>query len=188
MNEVLKTIADRYACRDYKDAMPSKEDLEAIAQAAIEAPSALNKQPWQILVVQDKTLMKDLEDEGLSMLAAMEDKTMYNNIISRGGKLFYNAPCMILIAVNEKDTNGYERIDLGIAAQNAVLAASSLGIASVHCGFAVFPFSGERGPEFLKRFQVPEGYSVGLGILLGYANTTKEPHEPDENKITWIGA
>ena len=48
MNETLNVIAKRYSCRDFKNEMPSDEILQAIAEAAIQAPSGMNRQAWQL--------------------------------------------------------------------------------------------------------------------------------------------
>ena len=47
--------------------------------------------------------------------------------------------------------------------------------------------SGLRTEEFSKRLGFPEGYAYGCSVLLGYANTAKEPHVPDQDKITFVG-
>jgi len=186
MNEVLKTIAERYTCRDYKDQMPTYEMLQAIAQAAIEAPSGMNRQAWRVIVVQDKQLIEDLASEGISYLESLEDKSMYNRIMERGGKLFYGAPCMIVVPIDPKQY-GPALIDCGILCQNITLAAASLGLASTMCGLLGTAFaSGKRSQEFAKRLGFPEGYAFGCSVLLGYANTKKPPHIPDKDKIIHI--
>jgi len=186
MNETLKTIEKRFSCRSYTDEMPDDASLNAIAQAAIQAPSGMNRQLWQIIVVKNKELIASLEAEGIKVLASMEDQSMYERIMARGGKLFYNAPCLILIAIKEAYPKGAELIDCGIVAQNVVLAATSLGIDNVHCGFLNMAFAGEKADEFKTRLQFPEGYQCGMGILLGYAQQNTSPHIPDQNKITII--
>ena len=55
MNETLKTIANRYSCRSYTGEAIEREKVEAIALAGIQAPSAMNLQPWEIVVIQDKS-------------------------------------------------------------------------------------------------------------------------------------
>jgi hypothetical protein len=45
---------------------------------------------------------------------------------------------------------------------------------------------GKRAQEFSKRLGFPEGYKFGCSVLLGYAKTTKPPHEPDKDKIMFI--
>jgi nitroreductase len=186
MNETLKVIAKRYACRDYKSEMPSDEILQAIAEAGIQAPSGMNRQDWRVIVVKDKELMKDMESEGMSYLASLEGKSAYNRIMDRGGRLFYGAPCMIVVPIDQKQFSSAV-LDCGIVCQNIALAATSLGLGNVICGLTGTAFaSGLRAEEFSKRLGFPEGYAYGGSILLGYANTVKEPHTPDMDKISFV--
>ncbi len=186
MNETLEVIAERYSCRDFKDEMPSDELLRSIAQAAIQAPSGMNRQAWRVIVVKDKELTRDMEAEGMSFLSNMEDKTAYNRIMERNGQLFYGAPCMIVVPI-DPEQYGPALIDCGILCQNIVLAATSLGIANVMCGYAGLAFaSGLRAEEFSRRLGFPEGYAFGCSVLLGYANTKRPPHIPDESKISFV--
>ena len=60
MNETLKAIATRYSCRDYAEKPVDKELLQAIAEAAVQSPSAMNNQPWHIIVITDKELITAL--------------------------------------------------------------------------------------------------------------------------------
>lgn len=186
MNETLKVIAERYSCRNYKDEIPSDEILQAIAEAAIQAPSGMNRQAWRVIVVKDKELIHDMETEGMSYLANMEDKSSYNRIMERGGRLFYGAPCMIVVPIDPAQY-APALIDCGILCQNITLAATSLGIANIMCGFTGLAFaSGVRAEEFSKRLGFPDGYAFGCSVLLGYANETRVPHIPDKEKITFI--
>lgn len=186
MNETLKVISQRYSCRDFKSEMPSDKLLQAIAQAAIQAPSGMNRQAWRVIVVKDKGLIQEMEEEGMSYLANMEDKSSYNRIMERGGKLFYGAPCMIVVPI-DPEQYGPALVDCGILCQNIALAATSLGIANIMCGFTGLAFaSGLRAEEFRKRLGFPEGYAFGCSVLLGYANTAREPHVPDESKIFFV--
>jgi len=186
MNETLKTIATRYSCRSFTGEPLEEKDLSAISQAAIQAPSGMNRQGWQVIVVKDNALIREMEAEGMKVLSLMEDKSLYERIMARGGKLFYNAPCMIILAIEESALEGAEWMDCGIVAQNIALAATSLGIANVHCGFTTMAFSGDKASEFKCRLKFPQGYKCGIGILLGYATETGSPHVPNQEKITVI--
>ncbi|MCL2150266.1 MAG: nitroreductase [Dehalococcoidia bacterium] len=186
MNDTIKTIAERFSCRSFTDQVPEDKYLTTIAQAAIQAPSGMNRQYWQVIVVKNKKLMADLDSEGMAILSHLEDKTMYERIMKRGGKLFYNAPCMMVIVIKEASPKGAELIDCGILAQNISLAATSLGIANLHCGLVALAFVGNRANEFKERLQFPMGYEFGLGVLLGYAEKAASPHAPNPDKITYI--
>lgn len=186
MNNTLETISRRYSCRGFLDKAISDEDLSLIANAAIQAPSGMNRQHWQIIIINNKALLSEMETEGMRIMSQMPDKTMYERIQSRGGRLFYNAPCMAYIAVKATSQKGAELIDLGIVAQNISLAATSLGIGNCHCGLAALCFAGSKAEEFKKKLKFPEGYECGLGVLLGYAKEPGKPHSPDKSKITII--
>lgn len=186
MNDTLKVITERYSCRDFRDEMPSDEILQAIADAGIKAPSSMNRQPWRVIVVKDPELIRDIEEETFARISEMEDKTLYNRIVERGGKVFYTAPCMVVIPVFP-DERCLSLIDCGIVCQNITLAATSLGVNSVICGLARLAFLDDcKAEEFSKRLRFPEGYVFGISVLLGYANTSKAPHEPDKDKIIFI--
>jgi len=183
MNETLKTIAGRYSCRDFLDTPLEKGQIDALVEAALASPSAMNRQPWHIIVVTDKKLIDELDLAGMDILAAAEDKSGYERIMARGGKIFYNAPCMMVVA---SDGTHYSAMDCGILSQNVSLAAHSLGLGSVICGMAGIPLSGARGDEFKKRLKFPEGYGFGVAILVGAAKSGKEPHELDRTKVSYV--
>lgn len=185
-NETIKTMLRRYSCRAYTGRIPSDEDLRIIANAAVAAPSAMNLQRWQVIVVKNQELIRDMEAEGMRILENMEDKSTYERIMSRGGKLYYNAPSMVVIAIPKNENPGSELLDCGIITQNIALAATSLGIDNVICGMTRLCFSHERADEFKQRLNFPEGYDFGMSVLLGYAQTPGKPHEPDMGKVTFV--
>jgi len=187
MNETLKSIAERYSCRDFSDGPLTGEQVNYIVNAALAAPSAMNRQPWQLIAVTDKKIIEELDAEGMGFLAAAEDKSAYERMMSRGGKMLYNAPCMFIVA---SDTTGsaYAMMDCGILSQNIALSAQSLGLGSVICGMAGIPFKGKNGAEWKKRMQFPDGYEFGIAILVGRPESGGQPHESDMGKVTYIGA
>ena len=185
MNSTLKNIRERFSCRDFTDQMPTDEQLEAITQAAIQSPSGMNLQSWQVIAITNKELIADMEKEGIRILKN-ENEAMYQRIMSRNGTLFYHAPCMIVFPVKIGNPPGSELIDLGIIAQTAVLAATSLDLASLHCGLVGYCFAGEKADEFKKRLAFPDGYECGMAVLLGHAKKQGAPHVPDQSKITYI--
>ena len=183
MNEVLKAISERYSCRAFTDEKPSDDIINAIAKAAVEAPSGMNKQGWRVIVVKDSALIKEIDADGMATLKAQEDQSAYERMMGRGGKLLYNAPCMIVV-VNEA---GGSELDVGLVSQNVTLAATSLGLGSIIVGMLRMPLSGTRGDEFKKRLGFPEGFDFGMSILFGYeAAKGGKPHVPDMDKIIVI--
>lgn len=180
--DTIETIRTRYSCRAFTEKMPSDSDLQTIAQAGVCAPSGMNRQLWRVIVLKNQELIQELEREGMKNLAALPDKSTYERILTRGGKLYYNAPCIMLIPIAEELL-----LDCGIVTENIALAATSLGIDTLICGLAKFSFAGEQGESFKKRLKFPAGYNLGIAVLLGYAeNPGGTPHMPDMDKILWI--
>lgn len=182
MNETLQTIAARYSCRDYDGRLPEKEKLEAIAKAAVQSPSGMNRQGWKIQVITDKAFIEEMDADGMRFLKEQEDPSGYQRFMERGGKLYYDAPCMFVI-LKQPDTD----LDAGIVSENIALAATSLGLGNVICGMAAIPFNGPKGDDFKKRAGFTEGYAFGMAVLVGYAKTEGTPHVPDMAKIQFIG-
>ena len=183
----IESIRTRYSCRAFSDKMPSEENLRTIAEAAIAAPSGLNRQLWRVVVVKNRELIYELEAEGMRNLAAFPDKAMYERIMSRGGTIYYNAPCMVIVPIAKAEPAGAELFDCGIVAENIALAATSLGIDNLICGLAAFSFAGEKAALFKQQLQFPDNYEIGIAVLLGYAAAPGgKPHEPDFDKIIVI--
>ena len=181
MNETLQTIKNRYSCRSYTGVPLEKEQAEAIALAAVQSPSAMNRQPWKILVLQNKELIDEMDAILMEHLSKQEDKSAYERMMGRGGKVFYNAPCMFIIAKKEGTD-----LDCGIVSENIALAASALGLGNVICGMAGFVFGTEKGAA-IKTKVIPEGYDFGVAVLVGHAaDNAGTPHEPDMEKIIYL--
>jgi nitroreductase len=183
MNETLKIITERYSCRDFTGTALTDAQIKALVDAALAAPSGMNRQPWHIIVVTDKALIDELDVEAMGILGAAEDKSGYERIKSRGGKVYYNAPCMVIVTT---DDSGFGALDCGIVSQNVALAAASLGLGNVICGMAGMPISGPRGDEFKKRLKFPDGHRFAISVLVGAAKSGKAPHELDTGKVTYI--
>ena len=181
MNETLMTIKNRYSCRSFTGEALKKEDIEAIAMAGVQSPSGLNQQPWKIIVLQNKDVIDEMNDTLMKKLSEQEDRSAYDRMMSRGGKVFYNAPCMYVIA--QLPNKG---MDTGIVVENMALAASSLGLGNVICGMAAVLINDEVGAKY-KEMLIPEGYEFGVALLVGYPTTPNgTPHEPDVSKIIYI--
>ena len=119
----------------------------------------------------------------MKILGEAEDKSGYNRMMERGGKLFYDAPCMIVIAGN---SSGASPLDCGILTQNIALSAHALGLGSVICGMAGVPLTGKRAVEFKKRMAIPEEYNYSISVLIGEPLAAKAPHELDFSKVSYV--
>lgn len=182
MNEVLRAIKERNSCRDFSGEPLTQEQVTALADAALAAPSAMNAMPWHIIVITDKAMIDELDTACIARIA-VTNPDWYERMKERGGKVFYNAPCLIVIAKNDSE---WAALDAGIVTQNIALAAHSLGLGNVICGMARLGLEGEAGKDWEKRLQIPEGYTFAMSVCIGTANKGKEPHELNREKLTFI--
>ena len=119
MNDELELLYKRRSIRNFTDQSINDDQIEALLSAAMAAPTAMNMQPWNFVVVRGI--------EGLNLLR----KT------SPFSKM--NAPCAIVVCGN---LNSFKRAmmerfwaqDCGAATQNLLLAATALGLGAVWCG------------------------------------------------------
>jgi len=183
MTETMKNILQRYSCRDFTDTPVTDEQIKTLVDAALAAPSAQNLQPWHVTVVTDKSFINEMDAAGMDVMRAMEDQMYYERIMGRGGKLFYNAPCMIVISAGGSP---YATLDAGIQCQNIVLAAESMGLGSCIVGLMSIPLGGEKGEDFKKRLQFPEGMNFAIAILVGTIGSGKPPHDFDTSKVSYV--
>jgi len=183
MNDVLKAIAERNSCRNFSPTPIPQTQINELVNAALAAPSAMNLQPWHIVVVTNKKLLEEMDSHAMETLKD-SNPDAYKRMSDRGGTIFYNAPCVIFIAKND---SGFATLDCGIVSQNIALAAHSMGLGSVICGMANTPLSGAKGDYFKKEIKLPDKHSFGMAVCVGNAITGKEPHELDHSKVTYIG-
>lgn len=176
-NPVLECIAARRSIRKYTDKAVTQEQWDILLKAAVEAPSAANRQPWHFTVVTKKQLLKDINAE--------VQKQLVKNAQGKGdGDVFYDAPSAIFLSCDA--TSRWGRHDCGIAAENICLAAQSIGLGTVMLGMPEMGFHDEKKAEFEKILKFPAGYSYCLAIAIGVPATTKEAHPVNSGLIDWV--
>ncbi len=155
--ETLKCIQTRRSIRQYKNQTVSDKDLKIILTAGMYAPSAMNKRPWEFVIVQDKKLL-----EKITQIHP------YANFVTEAGTV-------ILACLNTEDAyNNYGPVDVALAAQNIMLAAHDLGYGTCFCG--VWPEK-ERVKDFEKLFDLPKTIEV-IGII-SLGTPQKQPATPE---------
>ena len=184
MTETIKNIKCRFSCRGFKPLPLTEEQVKALEESALAAPSARNLQPWHIIVVTDKKEIESLDAEGMKELSTYKDPAMYNLMKERGGSLFYNAPYLMIILAEEK--SDWASLDCGILCQNVVLAAESMGLGSCILGLAGVPLNGQNKEQLQKRFKFPAGYKFAVAVAVGEIKHSKKPHDLDQTKVTYI--
>jgi len=171
INPVLSAISERRSIRQYKPEQITEEQLQALLRAAAESPSARNLQPWHFTVVQDTTVLTEVNAEATA-------------ILGREGDIFYAAPTAIFISADK--SSDWAKLDSGIAVQNIALAAQSLGLGTVILGLPAAAFKGPRGEYFARLLEFPVTHEFAIAIAVGRPDCTKEAHPVEEGRIDYI--
>lgn len=174
MNEVLKVIQERRSTRGFNDVQLTEEQLQALIDAALASPTARNTQMWHFSFVQNKEVLDELR----AHMAQQFEKPDFD--------VFYGAPTVVVISRQIEGKTRFADIDCGIACENIVLAAHSMGLGSVIIGMVMDAFMSEKGEHFNKAVGIPEGHRFAIAIALGNNTVTKEAHPIGENKVSII--
>lgn len=163
MNEVIQNILTRRSWRSYQSRQIDDEQLEAILQCGLYAPSAMNQQSWHFTVLQNRELIDKLTKGCQQMMGIQHDP-------------FYGAPTLVL--VTGREGNIAPVADCALAMENMFLAAASLGIGSCWINCLGRYLATEPGKAFAREIGIPEGYQgvgcVILGLPQGEAPQPKE--------------
>lgn len=185
MNEILKVIKERRTTRKFKPEQIKEDELQAIIEAGVYAPSAHNMQSWNFTVIQNSDLIKELNIEAKEAAKNFPDemiKKMANNDKFDG---FYGAPTVIIVSGN--DNGMMPQVDCAAATENMLIAAESLDIGGCWNGFVSILFNSEKGAEYKNKLSIPEGYTPYYAVLLGYKDVkiSKAP-ERKANPVQYI--
>ncbi len=179
--ETLKCIETRRSIRKYADTPVTKEEIEAVISAALNAPSWKNTQTAGYVVVTNQEKKQYIADNCVLNFANNQ------NIIN-------SAPALVILTTKD-NISGYERdgsattskgshwqsFDAGIAAQTLCLAAHDLGLGTVILGIY-------DEAKVAEAINLPEGYSVSTLIPIGRpaADVPTVKRKALEDKLTII--
>lgn len=173
-NQVIETIMARRSIRKYKPEAVDRETMTTILKCGINAPSGMNKQSWEVRVVDDPAVMEQIKD---AMVAGNPD---VNPDMVRG--CFRDAPTMVFIA--NDPSYDCSPIDCGLLSENIMLSAWSLGVGSVCLGSPVRFI--DNSPSALEILGFSEGYELIICVGLGYADESPEAKPRDPSKVKFI--
>lgn len=178
---VDNVIMSRRSIRNYKQTPVSRDTMQVILKAGINAPNGQNRQSWEIRVVDNPDTMSEIK---AAMSAANPDVPM-------AGDSFRNAPVMAFIAA---DTSyDFSLLDCGMLSENMVLSAWSMGVGSICLGSPVRFLDGSESirsnPEIRKvmdKLGFSEGYQLVLCVGFGYPLESPDAKPRDESKFRFV--
>jgi TonB family protein len=179
-NEVINNIMARRSVRKYLDKPVEHAKLEAIAQAGINAPSAMNRQNWAVRIIEDYKLIADVSE------AYKQENPQMVERDPNFKNMFRNAPNLICVCA---PSDGGFNLDAGLLGENMMLAAQSLGLGTcIQTGPVRFLLTNEKAKPFLEALDIPEGYKLLYVIAVGYPDEKPDAKPRDASKVKFIGA
>jgi nitroreductase len=155
MTDTYDFIVNLRAIRDYKPEPLADQDLQAILEAGRWTGSSKNRQDWTFVAITDKERLQQLAQHG-DFTQPVRDAAA------------------TIVLVQEPD--GYE-FDIGRAAQNIMLAAKAIGVASC-------PITLHRDSDARRFLGAPDDTVTRYAVALGYPSKGAEPRRFGGRKPT----
>ena len=154
MTSFLDLARDRYSCRAFSDRPVEAEKIDALLEAAVVAPTAVDKQPWHAWVVE--------APDAVARLAACT-------------RFHFDARVIVVLGaapeeawVRKYDGRNFADVDASIVGTHVMLAAHDLGLGTTWVGHFDAPAVKEAFPEMAP-------YDLVALFPLGYPAEGDEP-------------
>jgi nitroreductase len=183
--ELLEAIYQRRAVRSFKKLPVAEDMLQELIDAAIQAPSAVNAQPWVFTVIRNAALLDKISTASKQhMLTALGGTSAMHGFREYLGNpdfhIFYHAPVLVLISVHGRD---WAVEDAALAAQNLMLTAHDQGLGSCWIGFAQRWLATEEGRRFID---LPSDCLPVAPIIVGHPDSVTPPVTRKAPVIRWM--
>ena len=178
---VIDAIMARRSIRKYKDTPVDRTLLEQIAVCGVNAPNAMNKQQWEVRIVDDANYLNEVTElMKVDMpFFAKSDEPGFRNA-------FRNATAIIAVACPD-DHLGMTLINVGLMGENMCLAAQELGLGTcVMVGPSEFLATNDKAKPYLDKLGFSEGYRLRYVLGVGYPDETPEAKPRDLSKIKFV--
>ncbi|MEE0742628.1 MAG: nitroreductase family protein [Emergencia sp.] len=153
----LKTreaIARRCSCKRYKADQISEKELNIVLQGANAAPIGMgNYQSVRLTVVQDQTLLAEIDREGAKFFGDLNLHPLYG------------APTLIVVSGDMEDIE-LAMCNVSCMIENMLIAATDIGLGSCYIRGNIKAIRNNR--DICKQLKVPEGFLPCGAVILGY--------------------
>ena len=180
-NEVLENMMTRRTIRRFREEQISEEELQAVLDAGMYAPSAGGRQGVLFVVSQNREMNEKLgRIKRNNSTVKMSTDNVYiskeQHSIADDPNIFnafYDAPTVITLFVPKNFLFG--PYDASAAAENMLLAAHSIGLGGCYIGSAWESFADPYGQDVLREWNIRTDYFAALHVLLGYPKDEQAP-------------
>jgi nitroreductase len=189
---VLEAIYERHATRIYTGTPVPESSVRELLRAAVHAPTAMHREPWAFVVIQDPALLARISarskvaaatphGESHRGLARSHDSRLPPPFDDPDFDIFYGASTLIVICAHP--VGQFAEADCWLAAENLMLAATGLGLATCPIGFALLALA---NPEMRAEVGIPAGIVPVAPIIVGTAaGTPVEATRREPEILAW---
>ena len=178
---VIEAIEARRSVRAYKDTPVEHEKLELLAKCGVLAPSAMNRQEWEVRIVANKAW---IDGATATYLKAVEGTGKADYMLTPTFKnIFRNAAAVIFVGAPDGVFSGE---NVGCMAQNIMLAATELGLGTCFLGSVQMIFAEPAMAEHLQSLGFSDGYKLRYALAVGYPDEAPEAKPRDMSKIKFV--
>ncbi len=173
-NAVIENIMSRRSIRAYKPCTVARDTMQTIMECGINAPSGMNRQSWEVRVVDNPEVMAEI----IRLMAAG------NPDVDPGAVkgCFRGAPVMVFIA--NDPAYDFSVIDCGLLSENIMLSGWSLGVGSVCLGSPIRFL--RNAPGAMAKLGFSEGYTPVICIGMGYPAEAPDAKPRDFGKVRFV--
>ena len=185
-NEVLSAMAaiqSRRSVRSYVGQSLDRPTVTKLISEAVRAPTAMHREPWAFVVVQNAATLKRLSDTAKPLFLQQSQRTHLDHgghgldIFARPDfDIFYNAGTLIVIC--GLSAEHFSVADCWLAAENLMIAACAIGLGTCVIGSCVAALN---LPDVKAELEIPATHSAIAPIVVGVPSgetpltTRKEP-------------
>lgn len=183
--DISEAIRGRRAVREFMTQPMDDSTLRELVDAAIQAPSAINQQPWLFTIIRNKELLARISTEAKSYMlqrssTALASHHFLNILNDETFDIFYGAPTLIVISAPK---GPWAVEDCSLAAENLMLAAHAAGMGTCWIGFAQGWLGTRNGNSAIK---LPDGYAPVAPIIVGHPKSAPPAVLRKTPRIDWI--
>lgn len=165
---VLKAIKNRRTIRKFKRKKVSPEDLDDLVGGALLAPSAMNRQPLEFLIVDEEKL-----ERKIFTLAN------WGGSVDWSPSLEERPPAYVIILVNKDIAASYYKYDVGLAAENICLGAVEKDLGTCILGSA-------KTEPLRDILNIPGNLEINLVVAIGHPDQRSMIADWAGSKDYWI--
>ena len=175
-NEVLTCIRERRSTRKFTEEQISPEQLDALLNAAIWAPSGGNNQTWLFTAIQKKDVLLQLNElvkDAFLHWVPDDDypgkHRMKEAVQGENFNFYFHAPTFIIASNRPNYANAMA--DCSLALENVFIAAQSMGLGSCYINQLHWLRDYPSVREYLATLGVPREHVICNAAAIGFIGT-----------------